>query len=98
MSAAPRLIAAFAGGVVLGIAVFGGLWLTLRRLDRARHPALRMLASGFLRLGLVLAAFYALVTYWGWREMLAAALGMTLARFAAVRVTRTEATQRRFDA
>lgn len=98
MSALPGLLAAFAAGVLLGIAVFAGLWLTVRRLDRARHPALRVLASGLLRLGLLLAAMYALVVYGSWPEVLAAACGLTVARFAVVRVTGIEPMRQRFDA
>ena len=80
-----ELLASFVAGGLLGLVVFGGLWLTVRGLDRARHPALRMVGSLLLRLGLVLGVFYFVVAYGGWQHVLAVALGFTVLRFVVVR-------------
>lgn len=46
------------GGTVIGALFFGGLWLTVRRIPRSRHPALLMFSSLILRLALAGAGFY----------------------------------------
>lgn len=40
-------------GFGLGCVFFGGLWLTLRGVERSRHPALVVVGSFLLRLGAV---------------------------------------------
>jgi F1F0 ATPase subunit 2 len=52
------LLLAFAAGSLLSIFYFGGLWLTIQRLDRSRQPALLFAGSFLLRLMVVLAGFY----------------------------------------
>ncbi|MGD8325101.1 MAG: ATP synthase subunit I, partial [Gammaproteobacteria bacterium] len=69
------LLVSFAAGGLLGLVVFVGLWLTVRELDRTRRPALRMLGSQVLRLGLVLGVLYLIIVYGGWQHLLAALLG-----------------------
>jgi len=75
----------FGCGLVLGCAFLWGLWLTVNRLPGARHPAMLMLTSLFLRLGLTLAGFYALTLYGGPGALLTAAAGFTLPRLVAAR-------------
>jgi F1F0 ATPase subunit 2 len=72
--------ASFTAGVLLGLAFFWGLWLTVSRLGQARHPALWMMTSLLLRFGLVIAGFYLLARYAGWQHVLTAGLGFTLPR------------------
>jgi len=92
------LLASFAAGMLLGLVVFGGLWLTVRGLERARHPALRMLGSLLLRLGLVLGLFYIVIGYGGWQHALAAVLGFTVLRVFVVRSVRPRAEEKEVDA
>ena len=73
-----------AAGLGLGGAYFGGLWWTVRRLPRARRPALLTLASLVVRLALLLGGLYA-VTGGDWRALAAALLGFVLARAVLVR-------------
>ena len=57
----PRLWAPLftcAGGVVLGLFFFGGLWWTVRQGASARRPALWFLGSLVLRMGVALLGFY----------------------------------------
>lgn len=92
------LLASFAAGGLLGLVVFGGLWMTVRDLDRARHPALRMVGSLLLRLALVLGVFYVLIDYGGWQYALAAALGFTVLRVFVVRSLRHRPAKKELDA
>jgi F1F0 ATPase subunit 2 len=91
-------LASFAAGGLVGLVVFGGLWLTLRDLDRARHPAVRVLGSLLLRLGVVLGLFYLLIDYGGWQHALAAALGFTLMRVFVIRRVKLQAIDKGLDA
>lgn len=58
-----QLVLLFGAGLLLGGAYFGGLWLTLRRLPRWRHPFLLMGLSLFVRLAVLLG-----VGGWLWRS------------------------------
>jgi F1F0 ATPase subunit 2 len=55
---AAALLLAVLMGAVLSIFYFGGLWITIQRLERVRNPALLFFGSFLLRLGVVLAGFY----------------------------------------
>lgn len=68
-------------GVALGLAHFGGLWWTLRRLARWRRPRRAVVASFAVRTALVLPAF-ALVAQHGVGPLLGATLGFLAARLA----------------
>ncbi|RBP31063.1 F1F0 ATPase subunit 2 [Marinobacter pelagius] len=70
----------FAFGCLLGTAFLWGLWLTVRRLPTAAHPAFLMLASLILRFGLTLAGFLLIARLAGWEHLLIAAIGFTLPR------------------
>jgi F1F0 ATPase subunit 2 len=49
---------ALAGGLLTGALYFGGLWLTTRRVLRARNPALFLVGSYLVRACMTLALFY----------------------------------------
>ena len=68
-------------GLVLGAIFYGGLWLTVRALPRARRPVLLMLSSFWARTLLVIAAFLFL-TKGGWQFALIALAGFVMGRFA----------------
>lgn len=72
--------ASFALGCLLGSGFLWGLWLTVRRLPTADHPALLMLASLMLRFGITLAGFLLIARVAGWEHLLVAAAGFTLPR------------------
>lgn len=78
----------FGCGLLLGSAFLWALWITVNRLPDSRHPALLMLTSLVLRLGLTLAAFYILTLYGGAGALLTAAAGFTLPRLLAARWVR----------
>lgn len=67
-------------GSLLGLIYFGGLWLTVARLPRVKHPALWMLGSFMLRNLSAVAGFYPVVLM-GWRSALYCLAGFILVRF-----------------
>lgn len=98
MSGALVLVGLFAVGGLLGLVVFGGLWLTVRDIDRARHPAVRMLGSLLLRLGLVVGVFYLLVDYGRWQHVVAALLGFMLVKFSMILRVKRRSVDKEVDA
>lgn len=72
-------------GAGLGLVVFGGLWLTVRRLPAVRHPGRWLLMSLVARFAVALAGFLWLVRSGGPVAGLAGALGFVLARRAIIR-------------
>ena len=78
-------IISFISGLLLGWLFFAGLWITLKDIGHTRHPVLRILGSLLLRMGLVLAGFYALLQWAGWPHLLVATLGFTLLRLVLAR-------------
>jgi len=81
------LLLAWLAGCALGAFFFGGLWWTVRRGLAAPNPALWIFPSALLRLGVVLAGFYA-VAGGDWRRLVACLVGFLLARQITVRLTR----------
>jgi F1F0 ATPase subunit 2 len=73
------LLLAFIAGLVLGLIYYAGLWVTIQRLPQSNHPGVLAAVSLFLRLGLVLVAFY-LVMGGRWERLLACLAGFLLAR------------------
>jgi F1F0 ATPase subunit 2 len=82
------LLLSLAGGGLIGIVFFGGLWLTARRVLHSRRPALLSLASFLGRSFLALGGFYLIAQAGDWRAVVAAALGFLAARFAATALIR----------
>jgi F1F0 ATPase subunit 2 len=69
-----------AAGGIMGLAFFGGLWLTARRVARARNPILVLFGSFLLRMMLLALCFYALVQLNGWIGVLIGLLGLVAIR------------------
>lgn len=80
-----NLIAAFAGGVLLGASYFGGLWWTVRRLPQAKRPMTLYFGSLAIRLAGLMLAFYGVLTFYEWPHLAAALMGLIFARTALVR-------------
>lgn len=80
------VLAGFAG-VALGGFYFGGLWWTVRKTLAARLPALWVLVSLMLRMGVTMSGFY-LVADGDWRRMLSCLAGFVMARLIVTRLTR----------
>ena len=80
-----ELILPFLFGLALGVVYFGGLWLTLQRLPTSQSPALLMLASLSLRMGVLLAGLF-WVMQGEWERLIAATVAVLLARVIVVRL------------
>jgi F1F0 ATPase subunit 2 len=66
-------------GLGLGLLYYGGLWLTLRKLNQLRQPALWLSLSLLLRMFAVVAVLYLLFAD-SWQQLLMALLGMLITR------------------
>jgi F1F0 ATPase subunit 2 len=73
------IVLSLAAGGVLGCFFFGGLWITVRRLPTARHPAVLMLGSFFGRSAILMLGFY-LVAAGRWEQLVACLVGFFIAR------------------
>lgn len=72
-------------GVLLGVGFFGSLRWVVGRLVSARWPALWMLGSMVVRIGLAMGAFV-LLSQGRWDRMIAALAGFLAGRWIAIRV------------
>jgi F1F0 ATPase subunit 2 len=81
------IIAAFVGGIALGIIFFGGLWFTVKKLITAKIPALWMLGSFIVRVGIVLTGFY-FISSGNWQRVVICLIGFIAARFIVIYFTK----------
>ena len=88
------LVVPFMAGVGLGAVFFGGLWWTVTRAVSSRWPALWLIASKILRMGVVLAGFY-WVGHNDWERLAACLVGFVSARTGVMKMTGTTAKRRR---
>ncbi|MFW6140426.1 MAG: ATP synthase subunit I [Acidobacteriota bacterium] len=70
-----------AAGFVLGYIFFGGLWWTVSRLPKMKHPMLWTFLSLFLRLGISLIGFYLIARKGSWIHILICLVGFMTIRF-----------------
>jgi F1F0 ATPase subunit 2 len=82
----PQLAVAVVAGALLGGLYFGGLWWTVRCMPRARHPLNLYFVSMVVRLAVLLAAWYGVLSYFGWLPLLASMAGFIAMRFVVVRI------------
>jgi F1F0 ATPase subunit 2 len=80
-------LAATASGFALGGFFYGGLWWTVRHAVEFRRPALALVGSAVVRMGVALVGFY-LTAGGEWSRMLLCLLGFLLARVAVTWATR----------
>lgn len=78
------LIMAFAAGLLIGSFYFLALWMTVRRLPKARLPAVLTLGSYLIRSAVSMAGFY-LVMSGCWERLLVSLLGFIVMRSILVR-------------
>ncbi len=81
------VILAFVAGIALGVIFFGGLWFTVKKLITAKVPALWMVGSFILRVGMVLLGFY-FIGAGNWQRLLICLLGFIAARFIVIHFTK----------
>lgn len=78
------LVFVFAAGLALGVIFYGGLWITVRALASAHHPAILSVSSLALRMAVVLAGFL-LLTRGRWQNAAACLIGFAAGRAAVSR-------------
>jgi len=74
-------VLAFGLGAILGLLFFGGLYLTIQKLEKVKNPALIMILSFIIRMGILIFVFYLISTSGGYKEVLFALAGLILTRF-----------------
>jgi len=82
------LIMMFVLGSFIAALYLSSLWLTVWRIHRGRHPALWLISSLIVRMGLLLIAFYFIVGDGHWERLLAALAGFVVLRTIAIRRVR----------
>ncbi|MDQ2751842.1 MAG: ATP synthase subunit I [Bacteroidota bacterium] len=82
------IILAFVAGIPLGIIFFGGLWLTVKKTVIAKIPALWVLGSFIIRVGIVMLGFY-FVSSGNWQRLVSCLLGFIVARFVVIYFTKS---------
>lgn len=87
MNEAIYMILAIVAGLALGILFFGGLWFTVKKAVTAKTPALWILGSFFLRMGITLTGFY-YISSGSWKRLLVCVAGFIAARFLVIHHTR----------
>ncbi|MDY0235547.1 MAG: ATP synthase subunit I [Gudongella sp.] len=73
-------VLAFGAGIILGLLFFGGLYITIQKLETAKNPALIMILSFILRMVVLVISFY-FISKSGYKEVLFALAGVILTRF-----------------
>lgn len=81
----PLFLSVLVLGCILGLLYFGGLWLTVRQLNRAPRPLFLFWVSYLLRLGTVLGVFH-LILQWAGQDQL---LSLLLVSFLGFLLSRT---------
>ena len=84
---AASLALAFLAGMALGSAYMALLWDSVRRLGRARRPALALVGGALLRIAALMGLFY-LVMDGQWERLVACLAGFVLVRVAVTRWAR----------
>ena len=79
---------AFILGLVLGALFFGGLWFTVKKVVTIRKPALWILGSFIVRVGITLIGFY-YISAGSWQRLLICVIGFITARFFIIHLTKS---------
>ncbi len=88
LAATPLIsVMAVLAGAALGGLFYGGLWWTVRRTARFRHPGSSLLGSMLLRMAVTVGGFY-IVAGGDWARLLLCLVGFLVARVAVTWLTR----------
>lgn len=71
---------AFFAGAILGGFYFGGLYLSVQKMNQVKHPSILMGVSLFLRMLILLAVFF-FIAKGGYKDVLLALAGLLFVRF-----------------
>lgn len=87
MNEAFYMMLAFIGGFLLGTLFFGGLWLTIKKLNTSTMPGLLFSVSFLIRAGITMIGFY-YISLGHWQRLLICVLGYVVARLFVMRLTK----------
>jgi F1F0 ATPase subunit 2 len=88
MNEISNMVLPFIVGWLLGILFFGGLWFTVKKLTASKIPALMVLGSFIVRVGIVLIGFY-FIGSGDWKKLIVCLIGFIVARFAVIHYTKS---------
>jgi F1F0 ATPase subunit 2 len=88
MNEIPNMVLPFIVGWLLAILFFGGLWFTVKKLTASKMPALLVLGSFIVRVGIVLIGFY-FIGSGDWKKLIVCLIGFIVARFAVIHYTKS---------
>jgi F1F0 ATPase subunit 2 len=88
MNEISNMVLPFIVGWLLGILFFGGLWFTVKKLTASKIPALLVLGSFIVRVGIVLIGFY-FIGSGDWKKLIVCLIGFIVARFAVIHYTKS---------
>lgn len=75
-------------GLFLGTLFFGGLWFTVKKTVTSKMPALLVLGSFIIRVGITLAGFY-FIGLGNWKILVICLIGFIIARFVVIFYTKS---------
>jgi len=75
-----EIVLAALGGALVGFLFFGGLWLTVRAIGTAKHPAGLAVASFFVRIAGFVVAFYLIARFGNWVDLVVALAAAIIVR------------------
>lgn len=75
-------------GLFLGTLFFGGLWFTVNKTVTSKMPALLVLGSFIIRVGITLAGFY-FIGLGNWKILVICLIGFIIARFVVIYYTKS---------
>lgn len=82
------LVCTFIAGLVLGTLFFGGLWLTVKKMEDSKMPALLFIGSFLFRSGITMLGLY-YIAGTSLLRILTCVLGFVTARFIVIRLTKS---------
>ncbi|MEO6358833.1 MAG: ATP synthase subunit I [Ferruginibacter sp.] len=88
MNEISNMVLPFIVGWLLAILFFGGLWFTVKKLTASKMPALLVLGSFIVRVGIVLIGFY-FIGSGDWKKLIVCLIGFVVARFAVIHYTKS---------
>jgi F1F0 ATPase subunit 2 len=88
MNEISNMVLPFIVGWLLAILFFGGLWFTVKKLTASKMPALLVLGSFIVRVGIVLIGFY-FIGSGDWKKLIVCLIGFIVARFAVIHYTKS---------
>lgn len=88
MNEISNMVLPFIVGWLLAILFFGGLWFTVKKLTASKMPALLVLGSFIVRVGIVLIGFY-FIGSGDWKKLIVCLIGFVVARFAVIHFTKS---------